>query len=122
MKQEELIKVLIKELLQMEEVHYEYTENDKTYVLDSEKNGNELNIKVSINENKDKSEFETWANQLDDDIFEEVWQSLSEECNLHDLNELYESDNYKEVINKFKDMTKRVITNKINNYKKLISY
>ncbi len=122
MKQEELIKVLIKELLQMEEVHYEYTENDKTYVLDSEKNGNELNIKVSINENKDKSEFENWANQLDDDIFEEVWQSLSEECNLHDLNELYESDNYKEVIDKFKDMTKRVITNKINNYKKLISY
>jgi len=122
MKQEELIKVLIKELLQMEEVHYEYTENDKTYVLDSEKNGNELNIKVSINENKDKSEFENWANQLDDDIFEEVWQSLSEECNLHDLNELYESDNYKEVIDKFKDMTKKVITNKINNYKKLISY
>ena len=121
MKQEDLIKSLIKELLQMNEVHYEYTEGNNTYVLDSQKNGNELNIKVSIKENKDKQEFEEWANQLDDDVFEEAWQSLSELDNLHNLNELYESDNYKEVINKFKNVTKKILADRIINYKRLLS-
>jgi hypothetical protein len=35
MKQEELFKTLIKELLQMDTIHHEYIDNDTTYVIDS---------------------------------------------------------------------------------------
>jgi hypothetical protein len=35
MKQEEFIKTLVKELMQMDTLHHEYIDNDSTYVIDS---------------------------------------------------------------------------------------
>ena len=102
MKQEELLKLLVKELFGMDTLHQEYQDNDTHFVIDSKKEGNKLTITVTLKENKDKKEFEKWVNQLDDDLFNEVWESLSKEDNLHDLNDLYNSENYKQVINKFK--------------------
>lgn len=121
MEQEMIFKTLITELLKMDTIHHEYIDNDNTYVIDSQKDGNELVIRVSIKENKDKKEFENWVNSLDDDLFNEVWETLSEEDNLHSLNELYNSDNYKEVIEKFKLKTKEVAKKKIKSLQKLIN-
>ena len=121
MKQEELFKTLIKELFEMDNVHHEYTDNNSSYVIDSQKEGNTLTIKVQLKENKDKKEFEKWIDTMDDDLFNEVWETLSEEDNLHSLNEIYNSDNYKEVISKFKNKTKEIASRKIKELQKLLN-
>ena len=120
MKQEELLKSLISDLFQTQELHQEYQDNDTHFVIDSQREGNKLTFTVTLKENKDKKEFEEWVDQLDDDLFNEVWEALSEEDNLHSLNELYESDNYKEVISKFKNKTKEIATQKIKELQKLL--
>ena len=122
MKQEELLKTLIEELFAMDTLHQEYQDNNINYVVDSQKEGNTLTIKITLKENKDKKEFENWVNNLDDDLFNEVWEELSEEDTLHDLNELYEnSDTYKEVITKFKNKTKEIANRKIKELQKLFN-
>ena len=72
MKQEELLKALVSELMGMNELHQEYQDNDTHFVIDSKKEGNKLTITVTLKENKDKKEFEKWCQSLDDDIFQEV--------------------------------------------------
>jgi hypothetical protein len=49
-----------------------------------------------------------------------VWDSLSKEDNLHSLDELYRSDNYKEVIRKFKNKTREIASNRIKELQKLL--
>ena len=122
MKQEELLKTLIKELFAMDTLHQEYQDNDTNFVVDSQKKGNTLTVTITLKDNKDKKEFERWINKLDNDIFNEVWESLSEQDNLHQLDELYNSDNYKEVITKFKNKTKEVASRKIKELQKLLDY
>lgn len=122
MKQEELLKALVKELFAMDTLHQEYQDNDTNFVVDSQKKGNTLTINITLKDNKDKKEFERWINKLDNDIFNEVWESLSEQDNLHQLDELYNSDNYKEVITKFKNKTKEVASRKIKELQKLLDY
>ena len=121
MKQEELLKALVSELMGMDELHQEYQDNDTHFVVDSTKKGNTLTIKVQLLENKDKKEFEKWIDTLDDDLFNEVWESLSEEDNLHSLNDLYNSKDYKQVITKFKSKTKEIAQRRIKELQKLIS-
>lgn len=119
MKQEELLKTLIKELFELNTTHQEYQDSDTHFVVDSQKNGNTLTIKVQLLENKDKKEFEKWLENLDESLFEEVLESLEDE-GLSDLNNLYNSENYKEVINKVKSKTKEIINKRIELYKKLL--
>ena len=120
MKQEELLKQVIEELFSLDNLHQEYQDNDTHFVIDTEKKGNTLNIRVQLIENKDKKEFEKWVNNMDDDFFNDVWESLSEEDNLHSLDELYNSDNYKEVIDKFKNKTKEIASIKIKELQKYL--
>jgi len=120
MKQEELLKLLVKELFGMDTLHQEYQDNDTHFVIDSKKEGNKLTITVTLKENKDKKEFEKWVDQLDDDIFQEVWEALSEEDNLHSLNDIYNNGNYREVINKFKAKTREIAKTKIRELQKLL--
>ena len=120
MKQEELLKQVINELFSLDNLHQEYQDNDTHYVVDSQKKGNKLTITIILKENKDKKEFERWVNQMPDDFFNEVWESLSEEDNLHSLDELYNSDNYKEVIDKFKNKTKEIASSKIEKLQKYL--
>ena len=99
MKQEDILKELVKELFNIGTLHQEYQDNDSQYVIDSQKTGDTLIIKVQFKENTDKKEFEKFVDTLDDDLFNEVWESLSEEDNLHSLNELYNSLNSEYSIN-----------------------
>ena len=121
MTKDDLLKTLVKQLLAMDETHYEYTDNSTNFVIDAKKNNpNELVFTVKLEDNKDKKEFEAFVDEMDDELFNEVWESLAEEDNLHDLNELYDSPRYKEVINKFKARTKELVADKIKELQKYL--
>ena len=121
MKQEELLKALVSELMEMDELHQEYQDNDTHFVIDSTKEGNTLTIKVQLLENKDKKDFENWLQQVDDDLFQEVLEELAEKDGLSDINSLYNSENYQQVIDKVKTKTKEIANRKIKMLKKLIN-
>ena len=121
MKQEELFKTLITELFAMDELHQEYQNNDTHFVIDSQKEGNTLTIKVQLLENKDKQEFEKWLETVDDNLFEEVLDELKEKEGLFNLNELYNSKDYDKVIKRVKSKTKEIAQRRIKELQKLIS-
>jgi hypothetical protein len=120
MKQEEILKALVTELMGLDELHQEYQDNDTHFVIDSTKEGNTLTIKVQLLDNKDKKEFEEWLKGIDDDLFSEVLEELKEE-GLINLEEMYKSDQYKTVINKVKQKTKEIASKKIKLLKKLLA-
>ena len=119
MEEKEILKTLIKELFALSELHQEYQDNDTHFVIDSQKEGNTLTIKVQLIENKDKEEFEEWLEQIDDDLFEEVLDELKDE-GLVNLDELYQSENYNQVIEKVKTKTKEIAMRKIYELQSLI--
>ena len=118
---EEELKHLIKTLLELDELHQEYQDNDTHFVIDSTKEGNTLTVKVQLLENKDKKDFENWLQQVDDDLFQEVLEELAEKEGLSDINSLYNSENYQQVIDKVKTKTKEIANRKIKMLKKLIN-
>ena len=121
MKQEELLKLLIKELFAMDTLHQEYQDNDTHFVVDSKKEGNTLTIKVQLLENEDKKEFENWLKQVDDDLFQEVLEELSEKEGINDIQALYNSKDYKKVIDKVKAKTREIATRKVKALKRLLA-
>ena len=120
MKQEELMKTLIEELFAMNELHQEYQDNDTHFVVDSQREGNTLTIKVTLKENKDKKEFEKWLENIDDNLFAEVIYELTAD-GLINLEDTYNSENYPTVINKVKSKTKEVAQRKIKELQKLLN-
>lgn len=121
MKQEELMKSLIKELFELDTTHQEYQDNDIHFVVDSQKNGNTLTIKVQLLENKDKKEFEKWLeNNVDDELFSEVLEELAKKEGLTDIEALYNSKDYKKVINKVKSKTKEIVARKVREFQNLL--
>lgn len=113
---------LIQELLKMDELHEEYTINDTSFAIDTRKqDDNTVVITVSLKANQDKKEFEDWVNDLDDSLFSEVWESLSEEYGLKKLNDAYEGENYKEVIKLFKNKAKMLAAQKVDYLTKLFN-
>ena len=121
MKQEELLKALVSGLMGMDELHQEYQDNDTHFVIDSKKEGNKLTITITLKENKDKKEFENWLQTVNDDLFSEVLEELQEKEGLKNLNELYESKDYKKAIDKVKAKTREIASKKIKLFKKLLA-
>lgn len=120
MKQDELLKTLIKELMKLTTLHQEYQDNDTHFVVDSQKKDNTLTIKVQILENKDKKEFENWLSNIDNDLFTEVLSELKEKDGLIDIENMYNSDRYQEVIDKVKAKTRQIVNRKIKQLQKLL--
>ena len=120
MKEQELMKTLIKELFKLNTTHQEYQDNDTHFVVDSQKDGNTLTIKVQLLENKDKKDFEKWLEKIDDDLFAEVLDELREKEGLCNLNDMYNSSDYKKVIARVQAKTKEVAARKIKELQKLI--
>lgn len=119
---EDLILALIKEFFSVNELHQEYSNNNIQYVIDSQKKGNTLNIKVELIENKDKVEFEKWLEGIDDDFFAEILDTIHKEDKLLDLNKMYQSENYKEVIDLIKFTAKQIALRKIEKYQNFTEY
>ena len=121
MKQEELMKSLIKELFALNTTHQEYQDNDTHFVVDSQKNGNTLTIKVQLLENKDKKDFEKWLeNNVDDELFSEVLEELAKKEGLTDIEALYNSKDYKKVIDRVKSKTKEIVARKVRELQNLL--
>lgn len=120
MKQEEILKALVEELMGLDELHQEYQDNDTHFVIDSTKEGNTLTIKVQLLDNKDKKEFEEWLKRVDDDLFQEVLEELAEKEGINDIQALYNSKDYKKAIDKVKAKTKEIASRKIKSFKKLL--
>ena len=121
MKQEELMKALIKELFALDTTHQEYQDNDTHFVVDSQKNGNTLTIKVQLLENKDKKDFEKWLeNNVDDELFSEVLEELAKKEGLTDIEALYNSKDYKKVIDRVKSKTKEIVARKVRELQNLL--
>ena len=120
MKQEELLKALVKELFALNTLHQEYQDEDTHFVIDSQKEGNILTIRVELKDDKDKKDFERWLEKVDDDLFSEVLDELKEKEGLIDLNAAYNSENYKEVIKLVKSKTREIANRKIKELQKLI--
>ena len=120
MKQEELMKTLIAELFKMDTMHQEYQDNDTHFLIDSQKEGNTLTIKVQLLENKDKKEFEQWLEQIDDDLFSEVLDEIKEKEGIKDLDEIYNSKDYQKAIDKIKSKTKEIAVRRIKELQKLL--
>lgn len=121
MKQEELFVALIKELFTADTTQQEYQDNDIHFVVDSKREGNTLNIKVELIGNKDKEEFEDWLKQVDDSLLEEVFDELGKKEGLSNLQELYETEDYQQVIDAVKAKTREIAAKKIKSYKRLFS-
>lgn len=103
-----------------EELHESVEINGYKITLDLEKTSdNEINIKVTRS-NSDKKEFEEWAEKIDDGLFTEAWESLSKDFNLKNLDDLYESDDYRQVINIFKTKVKELAQDKIKALQNLL--
>ena len=116
---EKMLAQLVKELFEsVTELHEEYSDNNMSYAIDAEKNDNVLNITVTVKDNKDKKDFEKFVDSLDDDVYEEVIESLQDE--IGDLTKLYDTEAYKDVIKVFKNKVKEVAQDRINYLKTLI--
>ena len=109
---------LIKELFEMDELHQEYTDNDISFAIDTQKvDNNTLEIKVTLNEgNKDKKEFEQWVRQIPDDIFSEILESLND-----DIYEKYNSEKYMEIIDQVRSKANSILLDRMSKYKGLLS-
>lgn len=121
MKQEELFKTLISELFSLNELHQEYQDNDTHFVVDTQKKEDTLTIKITLKENKDKQEFEDWLSNIDDTLFEEVLDELKNKEGLINLEDMYQSKDYKKVIDRIKSKTKEIAQRKIKALQKLIN-
>lgn len=111
------IKTLVKELFEMNEMHEKYQDNDISLSIDSEMQDNNT-IVITIKRDDDKKRFENWVQEIDDDIYEEVIELLTKK--LPNMNEIYESSDYKKVIELFKSTYKSIIKNKIQHLQSLI--
>ena len=120
MKKEELLRTLIAELMDLDTLHQEYQDDDTHFVIDSAKEGNTLTIKVTFIENEDKKNFENWLKLVDDDLFQEVLEELAEKEGLKDIQALYNSKDYKKVIDRVTAKTKEIAARKMKMFKKLL--
>lgn len=109
---------LIKELFKMDELHQEYSDNDISFAIDTQKiDDNTLEIKVTLNEeNKDKKEFEQWVKQIPDDIFSEILESLDD-----DIYEKYNSEKYMEIIDQVRSKANSILLDRMSKYKGLLN-
>ncbi|MBO7734636.1 MAG: hypothetical protein J6S67_18900 [Methanobrevibacter sp.] len=117
MKQEEILKALIKELFALEAMHQEYQDNDTHFIVDSNKEGDTLTVKITLKENKDKQEFEKWLENVDNDLFQEVLESFGD---AFDMEKEYNSPNYKKVIYEVKSRAKDMAAKKIKELQRVL--
>ena len=109
-----LVASFIKELFAMDEMHEEYKDDEINFSIDSQKKDDStLVITIKLKEDNTKKEFEKWVDDLDDEIFEEAVGIVNEHFD-GKMNEVYSSENYKDVINLFKATVTKLAQEKIN--------
>lgn len=94
------------------------------YEVDLKKDGDTLTIVIEKKEleNKDKKEFEAWLDTVDDNMFQEALEKVQRITGIDakQLDEDYNSDNYKGIINLFKKIIPQIAQEKINNLQRYL--
>ena len=106
---------LIKQLMMIDQLHEEYKDNNISYVIDANKEGNILHVTISLQEDTRKEEFENWCESIDDNIFVEACEKF-EELTGKTLHEAAEEKLYDE----FKIVVKELIKSKIESLQSLL--
>ena len=95
------------------------------YEVDLKKDGDVLNIVIERKklENKDKKEFEAWLDTLDDDLFQEALTKARELTgeSPQKLDDQYNSEQYKDIINLFKNVVSILVKEKIDALNKILA-
>ena len=117
MKQEEILKALVKELFALDTMHQEYQDNDTHFIVDSNKEGDTLTVKITLKENKDKQEFEKWLENVDDDLFQEVLESFGD---AFDMEKEYNAPNNKKGIYEVKNRARDMAAKKIKELQRVL--
>jgi hypothetical protein len=120
-----VIKLLLDDLFGLDELHQEYQDNDVHFVIDTKKDGNKITVEVETIEdkqNEDKKNFEDWLKNIDDELFTEILDELRKDEELIDIESLYNSENYEEVINKVEAKAKEIIEKRIEALEDLLPY
>ena len=122
---ENIIKSLLDDLFELGELHQEYQDNDVHFVIDTKKDGNKIIVEVETIEDKQneaKQNFEDWLKNIDDELFTEILDELRKDEKLIDIESLYNSENYEEVINKVEAKAKEIIEKRIEALEDLLPY
>lgn len=122
---ENIIKSLLDDLFGLDELHQEYQDNDVHFVIDTKKDGNKIIVEVETIEDKQneaKKNFEDWLKNIDDELFTEILDELRKDEELIDIESLYNSENYEEVINKVEAKAKEIIEKRIEALEDLLPY
>lgn len=106
---------LIKELMSIDQLHEEYTDDNISYVIDANREGDTLNITISLQEDTRKEDFRNWCETINDDIFVEACERF-EDLTGKTLHEAAEEELYDE----FKTVVKEVVKSKIENLQSLL--
>lgn len=102
-------------------------QNDSSvaYEVDLKKDGDVLNIVIERKKlaNKDKEEFEAWLDTLDDDLFQEALTKARELTgeSPQKLDDQYNSEQYKDIINLFKNVVSILVKEKIDALNKILA-
>lgn len=110
---------LVKELLEMDELHQKYQDNNISFAIDTQKvDDSTLNITIKLLDNikDDKEEFENWLKNVPQDIFAEAIESLDE-----NINEKYNSEDYKEIIDSVRNRINSIINDRLATYSALMN-
>lgn len=122
---ENIIKSLLDDLFGLNELHQGYQDNDVHFVIDTKKDGNKIIVEVETIEDKQneaKKNFEDWLKNIDDELFTEILDELRKDEELIDIESLYNSENYEEVINKVESKAKEIIEKRIEALEDLLPY
>lgn len=94
------------------------------YEVDLNKDGDTLTIVIEKKEleNKDKKEFEAWLDTVDDNMFQEALEKVQKITGIDakQLDEDYNSKDYKGIINLFKKIIPQIAQEKINNLQRYL--
>ena len=94
------------------------------YEVDLKKDGDVLTIVIEKKNlvNKEKQEFEKWLDSIDDDMFQEALERVHEITGIDakQLNEDYDSEEFKGIIKLFKDIVPVIAKEKIDNLAKYL--
>jgi len=95
------------------------------YEVDLKKDGDVLKIVIEKKNlvNKEKQEFEEWLDSIDDDMFQEALERVHELTGIDakQLDEDYNSKEFKGIIKLFKDIVPAIAKEKIDNLTKYLN-
>lgn len=111
---------LSKYIFDLNEMHEEYTVNGESLSIDGQKQDEDTYvITIKRKENTKKKNFESWCNELDDEMFQLAFEKL--QSKYKDVASIYDSDNWEDLVDDFKKIVAEIKDYKIQSLIKEIN-